>query len=41
MTDNFDSGSKDDFDVLCNMVSVFPREYDFVTKFSKPKDCEE
>lgn len=26
VTSNFDSGSEDDFDVICNMVSVLPRE---------------
>lgn len=26
------SGSQDDFDVLCHMVSVFPFEYDVVTE---------
>lgn len=38
---NFDSGSKDNFDVICNMVLVLPMEYDCVTKVSKSADCEE
>lgn len=41
VTNNFDSGPKDDFDVLCNMVSVLPREYDCVTVVVEPKYCEE
>lgn len=32
------SWSGDDFDVLCNMVSVFPVEYDVVTEVT---DAEE
>lgn len=41
MTDNFDSGSEDDFDVICTMVYVLPKEYDFVKKVFELEDCEE
>lgn len=41
VTDSFDSGSEDDFDVLCNVVFVLPKEYDCVTKVVEPDDCEE
>lgn len=41
MTDNFDFGSEGDFDVLCNVVSVFPYEYDRVTEVVKNEDYEE
>lgn len=39
--DDFNSGSEDDFDVICNMVSLISREYDCVIKVSKPVDYEE
>lgn len=35
VTDNFDSGSKDDFEVTCNIVSVLPREYDPLSRVSE------
>lgn len=41
MTGNFDYGSEDHFDVLCNMVFVLPKDYDCVTKVDEPEDCEE
>ena len=41
MTDNFDSGSVDDFNVLYNVVSVLPRENNCVTEVVEPEDCEE
>lgn len=41
MTDNFNYGLKDDFDVLCNMVSVLSRKYDCVTKVAEFEDYEE
>lgn len=28
VTDNFDKGSEDGFEVTCNIVSVLPRDYD-------------
>lgn len=39
--DNFDFRSEDDFDGLCNVVSVLPRDYDCVTWVVEPEDCEE
>lgn len=39
--DNFNFGSKDDFDLLCNVVSLLHREYDCMTEVVKPEDCEE
>lgn len=39
--DNIDSGSEDDFNVLCNVVFVLPREYDCVTELFESADCEE
>lgn len=41
VTDNFDYGLKDDFDVLRNIVHVLPKEYDCVTEVAEPEDCEE
>lgn len=35
VTKNFDSESKGDFDVLCNIVFVLPREYDYVTEVTE------
>ena len=32
------SGSDGDFDVLCNMVSVFPVEYDVVTEVTNVEE---
>lgn len=40
VTDNFDSGSEDDFDVLCKMVFVLLREYDYVIEVVDAEDCE-
>lgn len=40
-TDNFDSGLEDDFDVIYNVVSVLPWEYDFVTEVKEPVECDE
>lgn len=36
VTDNFESGLEDDLDMLCNMVSVLPREYDCAIEVSEP-----
>lgn len=41
MTNNFFSRSEEDFEVLCNVVYVLPREYDRVTEVVEIKDCEE
>lgn len=38
---NFNFGLEDDFDILCNMVSVLPREYGCVTEVAEPEDYEE
>lgn len=40
-TNNFDLGLEDDSDVICNVVSVLPREYDYVTEVAEPEDCDE
>lgn len=39
--DNFDSGSEDGFDVICNVVLVLLREYDYITEVSEPVDYDE
>lgn len=41
VTYSFESGSEDDFDVLCNMVSVLPMEYNCVTEVTESEDYEE
>lgn len=41
VTNIFDFGPEDDFDVLCNMVSILPREYDCVIEVVEPEDCKE
>lgn len=41
VTNNFEVGSQDDFDVLCNVVSVLQRDYDCATEVSEPTDYEE
>lgn len=41
VTDNFESGLEDHFDVLCNAVSVLPMEYDYAIKVSEQIDYEE
>lgn len=41
VTSNFDLGSEDDFNVICNVVSVLPREYVYVTEVTEPVDCDE
>lgn len=38
---NFYSGSEDDFNIICNVVSVLPREYDCVTKMTELVYCNE
>lgn len=40
-TNDFDSGSEDNFDIICNVVSVLPREYDYITKVEEPLDYKE
>lgn len=30
VTNNFESGSKDDFNIICNVISVLRVEFDFV-----------
>lgn len=35
VSNDFDSGSKDDMDTICNMISVFPLEYDTITEVTK------
>lgn len=39
--DDFDSGLEDDFDILCNVVSILPTDYDFVNEVAEPEDCDE
>lgn len=41
VTSNFDSGSEDDFDVICNIVSVLPRECDCIIEVTELVDCGE
>lgn len=41
ITDNFDSGSEGDFDVLCNVVYVISYEYDRVTEVVENEDYKE
>ena len=41
VTNNFESGSEDDFDVPCNVVSLLPREYDCAIEVSEPTNYEE
>lgn len=38
LTNNFDSGLEDDFDVVCNVVSVFPIEYVTITEVTKEEN---
>lgn len=40
-TNNFDSGSEDDFYVIFNVVSVLPTKYDYVIEVTKPMDYDE
>lgn len=40
-TYNFYLGLDDDFDVIRNVVSMLPRDYDCVTKVTKLVDCDE
>lgn len=35
---NFDFGSKDGFNVICNVVSILPKEFDLVTEVIETKD---
>lgn len=37
-SNNFDSGSEDDLDIISNMISVLPLEYDVVTKVTEEED---
>lgn len=41
MTDDFDSDSDASLDIVCNVVSVLPREYDQVTEVEEPYDTDE
>lgn len=41
ITNNFDSGTEGDFDVLHNVVFVLPYEYDRVTEVVEKEDYEE
>lgn len=41
VTDTFDLGSHDDFNAICNMVSVLLREYDCAMEVSEPMDFDE
>lgn len=38
LTNNFNSGLENDFDVICNVVSVFPIEYVTITEVTEEEN---
>lgn len=38
LTDNLNSGSEGELDIICNMVFVLPIEFDHITKVTKEED---
>lgn len=41
LTDNFDSGSKPNFEMIYNVVLILPIEYDCPTKVKELEECDE
>lgn len=39
MTDDFDTDLEPSLDIMCNMVSVLPREYNQVMEVEEPEDA--
>lgn len=37
-SNDFDSGLKDDMDIICNVIFMLPLEYDTITKVTKEED---
>lgn len=37
-SNEFDSGSEDDLDIICNMIFVVPLEYNTITEVTEEED---